>query len=448
MIAALAVAASFARARWQLDFYDRARLEAWQSRRLAHFLRDVLPRAPRYRDLHATSLAQLPRTDKAAMMADFDGYNTRGVRYDEALAVAEAAERSRNFAPALGDVTVGLSSGTSGRRGIFLVSARERYRWAGILLARMLPHWVLPRLATPWASPIRVALFLRANSNLYTTIASRRIEFRYFDLTRGLDAAAVRLDAWRPDALVAPATVLRDLAHRTVRDGLKLRPQKVVSVAEVLEPPDRDAVYAAFGCATHQLYQATEGLLGYTCEQGTLHLNEAFTYVEPEWLDADKTRFHPTITDFSRETQAIARYRLDDVLRVADRPCACGRAERAIAAIEGRADEVLTLPSRRTGLPVAIYPDALRQALLLAGPAVNEYTVTQIDGAWEVALQPAPGCTFDACRDAVAPAIGSLCARYGVLEPPMRFVPWSAPTPGTKRKRIGAARSGDAACRS
>ena len=43
------------------------------------------------------------------------------------------------------------------------------------------------------------------------------------------------------------------------------------------------------------------------------------------------------------------RYRLDDVLKVADRPCACGRAERTIASIEGRADETVSLPSLGDG---------------------------------------------------------------------------------------------------
>jgi hypothetical protein len=51
-------------------------------------------------------------------------------------------------------LTVGLSSGTSGNRGVFLVSRAERLRWAGILLGRALPGHLLKRLLSPWTPPL------------------------------------------------------------------------------------------------------------------------------------------------------------------------------------------------------------------------------------------------------------------------------------------------------
>jgi putative adenylate-forming enzyme len=132
----LGAVAAFARARWGRRPHDRAALEALQQKRLARFLADVLPRAPFYRDRPRT-LAELPIVDKATTLARFAEFNTVGVTLDRALEVALAAERSRDFAPTLpGGVTVGLSSGTSGTRGVFLVSDAERARWAGVMLAR------------------------------------------------------------------------------------------------------------------------------------------------------------------------------------------------------------------------------------------------------------------------------------------------------------------------
>ena len=55
---------------------------------------------------------RLPTVDKALMMAHFDRFNTRGVLGAEAMAVALEAERSRDFSPTVGGLTVGLSSGT------------------------------------------------------------------------------------------------------------------------------------------------------------------------------------------------------------------------------------------------------------------------------------------------------------------------------------------------
>ncbi len=56
----------------------------------------------------------------------------------EASAAAEKAETSRDFTPTVRGVTVGLSTGTSGARGVFMVSPAERQRWAGTMLAKLL----------------------------------------------------------------------------------------------------------------------------------------------------------------------------------------------------------------------------------------------------------------------------------------------------------------------
>jgi putative adenylate-forming enzyme len=376
--------------------------------------------------------------DKAAMMADFEARNTRGVPLDAAFEVGFMAETTRDFAPMLGDgadaLTVGLSSGTSGNRGVFLVSRAERLRWAGILLGRALPAHLLKRLLSPWTPPLRIAFFLRANSNLYTTLNSRRIDFAFHDLLEGVEAALPRLNATQPDVLVGPPSLLRALAAEVRAGRLAIAPSHVISVAEVLEDSDREALRAAFGIATHQLYQATEGFLGYTCEHGTLHLNESFVHIEPDWLDAAHTRFQPIVTDFTRETQLIVRYRLNDVLRVADTPCPCGRAERAIAAIEGRADEVLWLPARADGRAVAIYPDLFRRAMLFAGPAVREFTLTQSARQFTVGLL-AEG-DRDAAIARITSELGKLWQGLGVVPPTLNFTDWQPPAPGMKRRRI------------
>lgn len=431
---ALVTAAHFVRTRWALDFHDRSKLEVWQQARLHRFIRDVLPRASYYRDRKALVLADLPIMDKAAMIDDFKARNTRGIRFDEAFEIGLKAETTRDFAPSLGDLTVGLSSGTTGNRGVFLVSPIERLRWAGILLGRALPQHLLHRMLSPWQSPLRIAFFLRANSNLYTTLNSRRIDFTFHDLLLGAEAAVPNLNRSKPDVLVGPPSLLRALAVEAGAGRLTIAPSHVISVAEVLEGCDREAVSAAFGVVTHQLYQATEGFLGYTCEHGTLHLNESFVHVEPHWLDTDRTRFQPIITDFTRETQLIVRYRLNDVLRVAEQACPCGRAERAIAAIEGRADEVLWLPARGTGKPVAIYPDLIRRAMLFAGDTVRDFEVTQ-DG-----MHLTVGLLIESAREVavarVSTELDTLWRNLGVMLPTLAFTDWQAPAPGVKRRRV------------
>lgn len=431
---ALLMAAHFARTRWALDFRDRAKLEAWQQTRLDRFMRQVLPRAPFYRDRKTDVLADLPTMDKATMMDHFDACNTRGVRLDDALEIGLKGEATRNFVPSLGDLTVGLSSGTSGNRGVFLVSPSERLRWAGILLGRALPPHLLGRLLSPWAPALRIAFFLRANSNLYTTLNSRRIDFVFHDLLLGIEPAVPNLNRGQPDVLVAPPSLLRALSVEAHAGRLRITPSHIISVADVLEDNDREEVSAAFGVPIHQLYQATEGFLGYTCEQGTLHLNESFVHIEPHWLDSDHNRFQPIVTDFTRETQLIVRYRLNDVLRVVEQRCPCGRAERAIAAIEGRADEVLWLPARDTGSAVAIYPDLLRRTMLLAGQAVREFDFAQEGMRMTVGLVAAGDRDLAIAR--ISAELDKLWLGLGVVTPTLAFTDWQAPPPGAKRRRI------------
>lgn len=461
---ATAALASFAQARWSWEAgsrwrwrsRSRAAFEVWQERRLREFLRHRLARAPFYAEiagrmmaagrssrLGEIALADLPIVDKQTMLTHFDGFNTRDLRYDDAMAVALAAERSRDFRPELGDVTVGLSSGTSGQRVPFLVSARERMLWAGNILARMLSTESLVRIASPWQPPLEIAFFLRANSNLYTTLDSRRVTFAFYDLLQPLDVHvdALIAAAAGPHVLVGPATVLRRLADVQLEGRLRLHPRQVISVAETLEVEDAAVIARAFGCRVQQIYQATEGFLGYTCPHGTIHLNEECVHIEPEWLDAARTRFHPIVTDFTRETQIIARYRLDDVLRVKETPCPCGRASLALAGIDGRRDAVLMLPAHGTTAKRAIFPDVLRRAMMLAsGDIIRDYRVVQTGRKLIVRLD-VPGSRHDVhvtirAEAAVRLELDALFAQQGVATPTIAFAPWQPEAAGDKCCRI------------
>ncbi len=227
-----------------------------------------------------------------------------------------------------------------------------------------------------------------------------------------------------------------------------LHPRQVISVAETLEEEDAAAIARAFGCRVQQIYQATEGFLGYTCPEGTIHLNEECVHIEPEWLDTARTRFHPIVTDFTRETQIIARYRLDDVLRVRETPCPCGRASLALAGIDGRRDAVLMLfvaPLTRTGRTRAgrrLFPDRLPRAaamMLRAGrliasattvsskPATNSSCASTCTGGHSDPHAPAARA-----EAAVRAELDALFAQQGVDAPSIAFAPWQLEAAGDK----------------
>eukprot|EP01031_Cornospumella_fuschlensis_P003620 gene3620-4512_t len=96
-LGALRSIASFIHSRYRLRFTRREQLEAWQARQLRHFLQDVLPRAGRFQGRAITDLASLPLMDKATLMGDFAGFNSRGLSLEEVLPIARQAEASRDF---------------------------------------------------------------------------------------------------------------------------------------------------------------------------------------------------------------------------------------------------------------------------------------------------------------------------------------------------------------
>jgi putative adenylate-forming enzyme len=431
-------AAAFVRTRWGMRFRDRAALERFQRIRIARFIDTVLPRAAFYRASKGLDLNALPIVDKALSLNQFAAFNVAGVSLDDAIAAASAAEQSlappRHFDTRL---TSGLSSGTQGPRGVFLASPRERATWAGILLARALDGPLLRDLLLR-RSPLRVAFFLRANSALYTTLHSRRIDFRFFDLSAGAHTHVDALTQFKPEVLVAPASMLAWIASEVLTGKVMLAPRRVISVAEVLEPDDTSRISAAFRVPVHQLYQCTEGFLAYTCEHGVLHLNEEYVHVEPEWLDETHTRFTPIVTDFTRRTQMIVRYRLNDILRVREEPCPCGRITRALAAIDGRLDDVLWLPacaSRSQWMP--LFPDAVRHAIAQVGRGVRDYRIEQHDDALHLAVTMIDtGTPGDEGFAAISAAIDRLATAQGMQPLVWQRAVMGSPMPCAKRRRI------------
>ena len=356
---------------------SRTELECMQKKKVLKHLRFLVSRSPyvnKLSEMHGgiVSWQSWPLMSKNIVMDNFDQHNTRGISLQKALSVAEEAERTRDFKHDLGDVTVGLSSGTSGTRGIFMVSPTERAIYISSLLNKALPGW--------WGRAERVALVLRANSSLYTSVQRGKIKFGFFDLFTPFETMLKNLEEYTPTILVAPASVLRAIADS--KSPLKNTVMRVYSVAEVLERDDRKIIEEYFGSVCHQMYQCTEGFLGITCEHGTLHLNEDLALFEQEVLPptADgRRRFNPIVTDFTRTTQPIIRYKMNDILVLRKDPCPCGSSYLAIDSIEGRLDDVIMLYHVEDPRKLCrMFPDVLHRAMAHAFvDAVANYRIIQ-----------------------------------------------------------------------
>ncbi len=430
----LDVATAYIAARWRAATLHGTRLTDWQHRRAIALVDQVRRESPFYRDLwegrSADGWRTFPTVDKQAMMAAFDRFTTIGVSRATAMSVALDAEQRRDFGAAIDGHTVGLSSGTSGHRGLFLVSPREQTRWAGTILARAIPDL---------RPGHRVAFFLRANSRLYERTSSV-VQFRFFDLMEPLPAVIDALNDFRPRLIVGPPSLLGQLADAVERGALRPTPTRLISVAEVIEPQDRARLARIFQVPVGEVYQCTEGLVAVSCPRGTLHVQEDVMVLQTQPIAADDlSRVAPILTDLWRRTQPIVRYRLGDVLHLDATPCPCGSSWRRIAAIEGRQDDLCWFPQSDESLRV-VFPDAIRRMVLLADHRITDYHVEQPAAGvlhLQIAVGDADHAAFEEVATQLRAAVADVLALYGCRATALsveRGVPASAL--GVKRRRI------------
>lgn len=299
----------------------------------------------------------------------------------------------------------------------------------------------------------RVALVLRAGGPLYEAVDGP-VAFRFLDLYAQVDQLAAEIDAFSPTVLAAPPGMLDLLAGR-----LAARPELVYSIADVLDPDVEKRVGDGFGLRVGQIYQATEGFLGITCRRGRMHLNEDLAVIESEPVGPG--RFVPVVTDLYRQTQAVIRYRLEDVL-VEGEGCDCGSSLRVVERIEGRQDDVLrlrplNLTPRSLGLSKGLAEETLQQAHVATGQArratgqaretvpvfddlvrgavlgvtgVRDFTATQ-DAPDRIVLTVDPA----ACWEPAARSLRAALATQGV-GPTIVAGPYAPPDPTVKRRRV------------
>lgn len=349
---------------------DRQDFERRQARAIARWLRRSVPKVDAF-DTKPTCLTDLPVMDKTRLMANFAAYNVPGITAEQVRAAMADDYR-------IGHHTVGASTGTSGNRGLFVINDAERFRWLGTILAKTMADLLWHRQ--------RVAIVLPQDTGLYDSANQfRQIQLKFFNLKEGPSAWRQALETFDPTVIVAPPKVLRHLADAAYR----LRPLRVFSAAETLDPIDRPVIEGAFDVQLEQIYMATEGLLGVTCRHGVLHLAEDSVHFEFETVEyADQSAgkgalVSPLISTFRRDTQILARYRMNDLLRLAAGPCSCGSPLRAVSEVVGRMDDCFQLHGQNG--PEIVTPDILRNVVLDADTRIKDFRLVQT-GATEIML--------------------------------------------------------------
>ncbi|MEE4014142.1 F390 synthetase-related protein [Roseibium sp. FZY0029] len=366
---------------------SRQAFETWQKRRLDTWLRQSLPKVDFYRDA-PPRLDQLPVIDKAIVMSRFETFNRERITTEDGWRALETGGE-------INGINIGASTGTSGNRGLYAITAAERFRWLGTILAKTLPGFLWHRE--------RVAIILPQSSSLYESPASlRQLQLRFFDLRHGIAAWLDDLETFDPTTIVAPPRVLRHLAETSNR----LAPRKLYAGAETLDPVDRVVIEQRFGLTLGQIYMATEGLFAVTCAQGRLHLAEDANYFELEPVANGLVT--PLVTGFRRDFQIMARYRMNDLLRLSSDPCTCGSPLQAVDEVVGRMDDIFVF-ANAAGVEVPVTPDILRNAVLDASREISDFRLVQEDDGSVTLLLPPdlPDTSAEAARMALGKTLST-----------------------------------------
>ncbi|WP_018343220.1 F390 synthetase-related protein [Cytophaga aurantiaca] len=384
-------------------FTDKESLMSFQEKSFKRFALQTLTKSPYYRPYNSNTLQDLAHIsviEKSQFMEHFNTINTLGIDKEQALQIALEAEQSRNFTPQINNVTIGLSTGTSGKRGIFLVSEDERAQWVAMVMSRVIE----PKLFKKQ----KIAFFLRASSNLYSSVQSSLFIFEYFDIFEPIEQLAAKLQQYQPDILAAPPSMLADLAKRQEDAVINIHPHQIISFAEVLYDSDKIYIEKIFRQQIKQIYQCTEGFLGVSCRYGNIHLNEDIVYIEKEYITHN--RFYPIITDFTRTTQPVVRYKLNDVLIEKQEPCACGSAFTTIEKIEGRSDDILLF--HVTNQFIKLYPDLICRKIAQYTDNFRAYKIVQ--PAWDQLHIYIESAAYEEAKVLFTQAIESLFEMYSI----------------------------------
>lgn len=356
----------------------------------------------------------LPTVNKKLMMENLTDYNTAGLSKEDILSFCVEVERTRDFSRRLAGLNIGMSSGTSGNKGVEMVSRREE----SYMRAAFLSRFDFPR-----GEKINLAFMLRVSAPAFNFDRFGH-KLTYVSQLASLGEIRAQLAAIGPNVLSAPPSMLKIIAREVEEGRLAVNPKRVVSYAEVLHPDVKAYLAAVFGCPIHEIYKCTEGPIAITCSHGRLHINEDLVLVETRNADGSPTPAGQPcarliVTDLHKQVQPIIRYELNDIITISPERCPCGSAFRVIERIQGRADDMFWARSRTTGEWQFIFPDYVSRAVITASELIDEYQVVQRSpDDVLVCIQLRPGAAETAFeRDTLSRNIARLFEAYDCTPP-------------------------------
>ena len=223
---------------------------------------------------------------------------------------------------------------------------------------------------------------------------------RFFDINLPMARIIEGLNEFQPDMLVAYATTLSVLAEKKLAGVLTIHPAMINNSAEPLPQACRELVVRAFGPVLRNMYACSEHLV--------LGLREAASDTMRLVEDDLILEIHPDhtiVTNIFNRVLPLIRYRMSDVLRLADTNA--HYPYRAAAEVVGRVEQAAKFVNRH-GVEDTISQIVFVE-LIIPGARRFQVRITS-STSLVVAVVLAPGLGADGGRKAVEAVSSRLTA--------------------------------------
>ncbi|KAF0227619.1 MAG: hypothetical protein FD133_1133 [Erysipelotrichaceae bacterium] len=359
-------------------FYSRRQIQAYQFKTIQRNFALAQAKAPYYEALNDGKgllswgdFFRLPIMDKNILMNHFDEINTVGLKRTEVEAFACDKETRKDYTGYYKDrYVVGLSSGTSGNKGLYLTDKA---------LTKKLPFVFLARsgLSLKYL-PFKIMFCLRVFSQGFADINSPLIKLNYVSTMTPIDHVIREINRQKINILMAPPSFVRLLISH--REEIKSTFSCIVCYAEVLTKEEKEKFKTFFHCQVIEIYQASEGQIASACKEGNLHINEDLVFVEMmdekgQVVDQSGVPGQLVVTNLVNTIQPLFRYRMNDWVVLKD-SCPCGSHYRVLDHIIGRQDDVMMFMTNDHRLQ-HVFPDLISRWIITYSNDIREFKVIQ-----------------------------------------------------------------------
>jgi putative adenylate-forming enzyme len=362
--------------RYRFRYLSKKGIHNYQENRLKNIVNYAVANSKFFREYYSgydlNDVWNLPSTNKNIMMDNLSDYNTVGLLKDEILNFCLEIERSRDFNRRLNGLNIGMSSGTSGNKGVEIVTREEENYMKAALFARF---------DFPKKEKINLAFVLRVSAPAFN-LDKFGHKLTYISQLDTIVNINSQLEKINPNIISAPPSMLKIIAGEYENGRLKVNPSRLISYAEVLYPDVKEYLERIFKCPVHQIYKCTEGPIGISCKFGSLHVNEDLVAIQA--ID-DEGNAAPAgvpckkliISDLHKKSQPIIRYELNDIITLSNAKCKCGSNFRVINEIKGRADDLFWGIRKEDGSKHFIYQDYISRMIISTSDDIDEFQVIQ-----------------------------------------------------------------------